>query len=409
MTEELYYTSAYITEFFAKVISCDKVDNGYEIILDRTAFFPEQGGQGCDNGVLELVNDNMTNDSGALQSVKVQHVSIEQTHGDNGEIITTVRHLVDKEIPEGESVHGIIDWNHRFSNMQQHTGEHIFSGIVSKRFGYDNVGFHLSDSEVTMDYSGVLTLADIKDIELAVNRAIWENVKVIAEFPDKDKLDSIDYRSKKELTGDVRIVTVEGYDCCACCAPHVEHTGEIGLLKVVGLQNYKKGVRVSILCGERALLYLDNEHEILSKLSGRFTTSSDKVITSVNKLFEDNDSLKNRLVNANDKLMEYELLGIDKGLSNVFLVKEKDFDQVLMRKAVNNLAKEHAGYCGIFAGDDAGYRFIIASGTEKRDCKNALDALKASFDVKGGGSSAMIQGNIAASDISQVLNICNNL
>lgn len=395
-TTELYYESAYIKEFEAVVVSCDAASDGkYEIILDKTAFFPEQGGQTSDVGVL---TDNTGN------SVNVLHTSISEEDNE-----TIIRHITDGALAAGSNVIGKIDWKHRFSNMQQHTGEHIFSGIVSKRFGYDNVGFHLSDSEVTMDYSGVLTPDDIKDIELAVNRAIWENVKVIAEFPDKDRLDSIDYRSKKELTGDVRIVTVEGYDCCACCAPHVEHTGEIGLLKVVGLQNYKKGVRVSILCGERALLYLDNEHEILSKLSGRFTTSTDKVITSVNKLFEDNDSLKNRLVNANDKLMEYELLGIDKGLSNVFLVKEKDFDQVLMRKAVNNLAKEHAGYCGIFAGDDAGYRFIIASGTEKRDCKNALDALKASFDVKGGGSSAMIQGNIAASDISKVLNICNNL
>ena len=395
-TTELYYESAYIKEFEAVVVSCDAASDGkYEIILDKTAFFPEQGGQTSDVGVL---TDNTGN------TVNVLHTSISEENDE-----TIIRHITDGALAAGSNVTGKIDWKHRFSNMQQHTGEHIFSGIVSKRFGYDNVGFHLSDSEVTMDYSGVLAPADIKDIELAVNRAIWENVKVIAEFPDKDRLDSIDYRSKKELTGDVRIVTVEGYDCCACCAPHVEHTGEIGLLKVVGLQNYKKGVRVSILCGERALLYLDNEHEILSKLSGRFTTSTDKVITSVNKLFEDNDSLKNRLVNANDKLMEYELLGIDKGLSNVFLVKEKDFDQVLMRKAVNNLAKEHAGYCGIFAGDDAGYRFIIASGTEKRDCKNALDALKASFDVKGGGSSAMIQGNIAASDISQVLNICNNL
>lgn len=393
-TTELYYESAYIKEFEAVVVSCDAASDGkYEIILDKTAFFPEQGGQTSDAGVL---TDNTGN------TVNVLHASISEENNE-----TIIRHITDGALAAGSNVTGKIDWKHRFSNMQQHTGEHIFSGIVSKRFGYDNVGFHLSDSEVTMDYSGVLTPADIKDIELAVNRAIWENVKVIAEFPDKDKLDSIDYRSKKELTGDVRIVTVEGYDVCACCAPHVEHTGEIGLLKVVGLQNYKKGVRVSILCGKRALLFLEKEHDMVTELSNRFTTSADKVITSVNKLSEDNDSLKNKLNAANDKLMEYELDAIDKGLSDVFLVKEKEFDQNLMRNTVNKLAAEHSGYCGVFAGDDGGYRFIIASGTDKKDCKALMNMLKSEFDAKGGGSGAMIQGSIGSVDISEVIEKCS--
>lgn len=393
-TTELYYESAYIKEFEAVVVSCAAASDGkYEIILDKTAFFPEQGGQTSDVGVL---TDNTGN------TVNVLHTSISEENDE-----TIIRHITDGALAAGSNVTGKIDWKHRFNNMQQHTGEHIFSGIVSKRFGYDNVGFHLSDSEVTMDYSGVLTPADIKDIELAVNRAIWENVKVIAEFPDKDRLDSIDYRSKKELTGDVRIVTVEGYDCCACCAPHVEHTGEIGLLKVVGLQNYKKGVRVSILCGERALLFLEKEHDMVTELSNRFTTSADKVITSVNKLSEDNDSLKNKLNAANDKLMEYELDAIDKGLSDVFLVKEKEFDQNLMRNTVNKLAAEHSGYCGVFAGDDGGYRFIIASGTDKKDCKALMNMLKSEFDAKGGGSGAMIQGSIGSVDISEVIEKCS--
>ncbi len=393
-TTELYYESAYITEFDAEVTACVGNEDGrFEVILDRTAFFPEQGGQSSDLGV--LLDDNGS-------TVDVLHVSISEEDGE-----TVIRHITDGEVAVGSRVHGSVDWEHRFNNMQQHTGEHIFSGIVSRKFGYDNVGFHLSDSEVTMDYNGVLTPEDIKEIELEVNGAIWENVRVIAEFPDKDRLDKMDYRSKKELTGDVRIVTVEGYDVCACCAPHVEHTGEIGLLKVVGLQNYKKGVRVSILCGKRALLFLEKEHDMVTELSNRFTTSADKVITSVNKLSEDNDSLKNKLNAANDKLMEYELDAIDKGLSDVFLVKEKEFDQNLMRNTVNKLAAEHSGYCGVFAGDDGGYRFIIASGTDKKDCKALMDMLKSEFDAKGGGSGAMIQGSIGSVDISEVIEKCS--
>ncbi|MBQ9619017.1 MAG: gamma-glutamyl-gamma-aminobutyrate hydrolase family protein, partial [Neisseriaceae bacterium] len=154
-----------------------------------------------------------------------------------------------------------------------------------------NVGFHLSDAEVTMDYNGVLGPEDIKKIELMVNRAIWENIEVICRFPSKEELDTIDYRSKKELTGDVRIVTIPGYDDCACCAPHVEKTGEIGLLKVISCQNYKGGVRVNILCGGRALEYIQNEHEIVSQLSGMLTTSADKIIPSLNKMRDENADL----------------------------------------------------------------------------------------------------------------------
>ena len=409
MTEELYYTSAYITEFFAKVISCNKADNGYEIILDRTAFFPEQGGQGCDNGVLELVNDNMTNDSGALQSVKVQHVSIEQTHGDNGEIITTIRHLVDKEIPAGESVHGIIDWNHRFSNMQQHTGEHIFSGLVNSKFGYDNVGFHLSDSEVTMDYNGVLSADDVKELELLANQAIWDNLEVLCDFPSNEDLLKIPYRSKKELEGDVRIVTIPGIDICACCAPHVLKTGEIGMLKVVGLQNYKGGVRVNILCGRRALEYIQGEHEIVSELSGMLTTSADKVITSVKRAFEDNTALKAELNKARESLIDIEIAEIleENPGEDIMIAKDDSYDSNMMRKFVNGLTEKRIGFCGVFAGNaEKGYRFIIGSGTGDKDCRELCNKLRSEYGAKGGGSPKMIQGSLLATDIDEVIQGC---
>lgn len=409
MTEELYYTSAYITEFFAKVISCDKADNGYELILDRTAFFPEQGGQGCDNGVLELVNDNMTNDSGALQSVKVQHVSIEQNHGANGEITTTIKHLVDMEIPVGATVHGLIDWNHRFSNMQQHTGEHIFSGLVNSKFGYDNVGFHLSDSEVTMDYNGVLSADDVKELEVLANQAIWDNLDVLCEFPGEEELLQIPYRSKKELEGDVRIVTIPGIDICACCAPHVLKTGEIGMLKVVGLQNYKGGVRVNILCGKRALEYIQGEHEIVSELSGMLTTSADKVITSVKRAFEDNAVLKAELNKARESLIDAEIEEIleQNPDEDVIVTKDDSYDSNMMRKFVNGLAEKRSGFCGVFAGsEEKGYRFIIGSGDGNKDCKALCDKLRSQYGAKGGGSPKMIQGSLVTDNIEKVLQGC---
>lgn len=381
--EELYYTSAYISEFDAQVLSCEESKDGkYAVILDRTAFFPEQGGQSPDVGTL-------TDEAG--HEYRVSYVSIRKNEA--GEQI--IRHITDREIPAGSRVFGAIDWNHRFSNMQQHTGEHIFSGVVNSDFGYNNVGFHLSDNEVTMDYDGVLTKEDITRIEDKVNAAIWENIEVIAEFPDADKLNSIEYRSKKELEGDVRIVTIPGYDSCACCAPHVARTGEIGLLKVVSLQNYKGGVRVSILCGRRALEYLRGEHEILGSLSGMLTTSADKVISSVERAFEDNKGLKAALNTAREELMEYELSSIDKDKKDVLLIKDQDIDSNLMRKTVNALASAHSGVCGFFAraGADS-YRYIIASGEDKKDLKKLQELLKEKYSARGGGSSAMIQGSL---------------
>lgn len=394
-TEELYYKSAYIKEFDAVVTLCEKAEGKsnvgkYEIILDKTAFFPEQGGQSSDLGLFSWDGNE----------AKISHVSIDKQG--------VIRHISDTEIPVGTKVHGCIDWAHRFSNMQQHTGEHIFSGIVHSEFGYDNVGFHLSDSEVTMDYNGVLDKEDIKKLELLVNQAIWANVAVICEFPEPDRLSSMEYRSKKELTGDVRIVTIEGYDSCACCAPHVERTGEIGLLKVVGLQNYKGGVRVNILCGKRALEYIEKEHEIVSELSGKLTTSADNVIASVMKNFDETAALKAELADCRAKLIEYDLKEIDPALSNVFLVKEAGIDQNVIRRTVNLLAEKHPGYCGVFSGDKTkGYRFIIASGTDKKDASAMAKTLREKYGAKCGGNAAMIQGSINTDSIDAVIEECS--
>ena len=395
-TIEIYYQSAYIKEFDATVTGCEKAtlegQNLFLLTLDRTAFFPEQGGQTSDFGIL-------TTEDGVTCSIK--NVSIDEDH--------IIRHLSDTCLEPGTKIHGKIDWEHRFSNMQQHTGEHIFSGIVHSRFGFDNVGFHLSDQEVTMDYNGVLTEADICEIEMLTNRAIWENIDVVCEFPSKEALANIDYRSKKELDGDVRIVSIRGYDACACCAPHVLKTGEIGILKVVGLQNYKKGVRVNILCGKRALEYICAEHTIVSKLSGIFTTSRDNIIASVKRNADEMSKTKAELSETREKLIEAEIKEIDPGLFDVFLIKEQGYDANVMRKTVNALAALHGGFCGVFSGNSqSGYNFVLCSGKEGKDAKQFLEQIKERFEVKGGGSPKMIQGSISCQE-EDLLNMIHGL
>ncbi len=386
-TSELYYTDAYIAEFDATVVSCEQGKSGrYLIILDKTAFFPEQGGQSADTGLIR------TQDG---RTVSVLHASIKDG------IIT---HETDAPLDCGIAVHGSVDFERRFSNMQQHTGEHIFSGLVHSMFGYDNVGFHLSDSEVTMDYNGVLTDENIREIELRANEAIWQNLEVKCNFPAADELDKIDYRSKKELTGDIRIVTIPGVDVCACCAPHVSDTGEIGILKVISCQSYKGGVRVSILCGRRALEFLNSEHEIVKDLTRFLTTGSDKILESVKRQADECYSLKGELSECREKLIDIEAAEIDADMRDVFLVKEGGLDGNLMRKAANKLAASHAGFCGVFSGSDAeGYKYIIASGSEGRDAGLLQQKLKDEFGARGGGKQKMIQGSIGACRIEEVL------
>ena len=392
-TTEIYYENAYTDKFDAMVLSCEEGKGGtFFVVLDRTAFFPEQGGQSSDTGVI-------TGTDG--KSVKVLHTSIKDG------IIT---HKTDAALDVGIKVTGQIDWEHRFSNMQQHTGEHIFSGIVNTEFGYDNVGFHLSDSEVTMDYSGPLSAEEIKAIELKVNRAIWENIEVQCAFPSKEELDNLDYRSKKELTGDVRIVTIPGYDVCACCAPHVARTGEIGFLKVVSFAAYKGGVRVSILCGKRALGFIQDEHDILTEISRSLTTSADKVMASVTRMADENRETKIKLSETQEKLLEYELSTIDKDLYDVFLVKDAGMDGNLMRKTVNALTAGHGGYCGVFSGtDESGYKYIVATGADGKELKALQEMLREKFGAKGGGNAAMIQGSIGSVSMEQVLSELSKL
>ena len=374
-TVRLYDRDAYARVFEATVISCQEITKEdrrlYEVVLDQTLFFPEEGGQSPDKGV---IND-----------IQVTDVQI------NNEIIT---HYLESAIPAGSKVMGRIDWAHRFNNMQQHSGEHVFSGIVHKKFGYDNVGFHLSDQVVTMDFNGVLTAEQVAEIEWEVNQAIAQNVEIVISYPSKDELASIKYRSKIDIEGQVRIVTVTGYDVCACCAPHVRRTGEIGGLKVMSLQNYKGGVRISILCGLRALEAFREKFSIVSDLTAFLTTGQENLVTTVQKLKASNQSLSSELSAAKQQLLNQKLSDIPEDQANV-IIFESGIDTKIVRNVVNGLVKKHSGICGLFVGSDSeGYNYVI--GSSSQDCKILANTLREKLGAKGGGSPQMIQGSVKA-------------
>lgn len=371
-TIRLYDGDAYAAEFTACVLSCGKTDeNTYQVVLDRTLFFPEEGGQ--------------SPDCGNLGEAEVTDVQIKQG------IIT---HTTDKPLEAGKTVTGKIDWQHRFSNMQQHSAEHIFSGVVNRRFGFQNVGFHLSNQIVTMDYNGVLTPEDVEAVEWEVNEAIVKNVEIQVSFPAKEELKRLEYRSKIEIEGQVRIVTIPGFDVCACCAPHVKRTGEIGGFKVMGVQNYKGGVRISMLAGFRALQAYREKAAVLSELGVLLSAAQEMLPEQVDKLKKANQSLKSQLAGARQELMEYKISSISEEEKDVFLF-EKDLEPGVVRNVVNRLAEEHEGSCGVFTGSEKeGYRYII--GSKHKDCKELAVLLKERLNARGGGSPAMIQGSLEA-------------
>lgn len=374
-TEALYDRDAFAKDFVGKVISCEEVKlkdkTAYKVVLNQTAFFPEQGGQ--------------TSDIGTLDEAKVMDVQIEDE---------VIYHYCTSGFLIGEEVHGVIDWEHRFNNMQQHTGEHIFTGIAHNTYGADNVGFHLSDNTVTLDLNIELSDEQVDYIEKRANEIIAADVAVKAYYPNQELLGAINYRSKKEIAGAVRLVEIEGVDLCACCAPHVKSTGQVGMLKVVSFGKYKGGTRVYILCGLRALADYNRRMKLLEQSYQLLNCKDDELPEKIAGLIEDNKQLKYRISDIKSGMLTNQIETISPDLTDVTIFME-DLDAKTMRDGVNALVEKHEGLCAIFSGNDEdGYNFVIGSRT--RDCAAIATGLRELLGAKGGGSKQMVQGNVAA-------------
>ena len=393
-TVKLYDNLPYETEFTAKIIkisSIEKENNLYELVLDKTLFFPEAGGQSCDKGSINI-GDSTT--------------IVEKVVIDNEDIIT---HIIRSEFPlqpnslVGSEIYGKIDWTHRFSNMQQHSAEHIFSGIVHRKYGFENIGFHLSDNNVTMDYSGYLTPEQVAEIEFETNRVIAENVNITCYYPTENELKNIDYRCKSELSGDIRIVEIKGVDICACCCPHVKQTGEIGLMKVISSIRYKGGTRLSILCGFRALEYFNSLYAQMGELKSLLSAEQGEIVNTVTLLKNERDELKNKLREVNRNLLISEIDNLPDGPPSLIFADE--INPKSQREALNYLISKRDNYCGILSGNDKkGYSYLI--GSNNLDSTLVQAKLKEGLNAKGGGKKEMIQGFAEASrnEIETLLN-----
>lgn len=390
-TYKLYDTDSHLTRCEATVLGCefDTARNAYAVILDQTVFFPEGGGQFADLGYIteQDVSARACNETPVHAAVLDVQIS--------EELIT---HYTDKPLTAGAKVTCQIDFTRRFDFMQQHSAEHILSGLVYRNLGYHNVGFHLGLTETTLDFDGPLTSEQLIWLEEEANKAIWQNIAVEITFPDADTLAALDYRSKKELSGEVRIVTLPGYDVCACCAPHVHHTGEIGLVKIIGAMAHRGGMRLTILCGNRALKDYQTKQTSVEQISALLSAKQPEVAAAVAKTKEDQQALIYRINDLQKMVLEAELrsLPAPDTTEDVFLF-QKELDTKAIRNAVNDLCTRYTGYCGIFVGtDDAGYSFVL--GSAAKDCRKAATALREAFGAKGGGAERMVQGSVMATE-----------
>ena len=369
-TRKLYYEDSHLDHFTAQVLSCEQDGQNYQVILDATAFYPEGGGQGADTGTLGGIRVQFTREEGE-----------------------TVVHICDGALIPGSTVEGQIDYAARFLRMQQHSGEHIVSGIINRRFGYHNTGFHMGADCITIDFDGVISPEVLPEIEAEANRAVWQNLPIRCWYPSQEQLPQVNYRTKRALPWPVRIVEIPGFDCCACCGTHVAATGEIGLIKLFSAVHFRGGTRMEMACGKRALEILNSAYQQNKLVSQAFSAQITETGAAAQRM--------NDLAAA----QKYRIIGLEKrifaGIAEAFagtgdvLLFEADLDGTALRELTDAVAEKCGGRAAVFSGsDESGYGFCLAQpgGDLRQLCKE----MTASLSGRGGGKPGFQQGRVQA-------------
>lgn len=368
-TVKLFYEDTKIREFDATVLSCELKKNGYAAVLDRTAFFPEGGGQYGDIGWIDGIR-------------------VTDTREKDGRVF----HYMEEPLDIGKKVQGKLDWDTRFERMQQHSAEHIVSGIIHRRFGYENVGFHLGADYCTMDFNGPITKEQLREIEVEANQAVFADIPVYVKYPNQEALAQMEYRSKIEIDGQVRIVEIPGVDVCACCAPHVSSTGQIGLIKLVDMTNYKGGERINMLSGIRALTDYHKKQEHARTIGNILCEQEEKLVDAVEHLKQESIRQKGEIAALRRQIMKKKAEETDVS-EEVVTVFDEELSGEEAREYMNLLLERGAKVCAVFTGkEETGYRYVIGSRTE--DVRPMNQRLKEKCSARGGGKPEMVQGSL---------------
>ncbi len=370
MTERLY-DNGHVRQFEATVISCTQSEKGFLVSLDKTAFFPAGGGQAADEGT--------------LNGEKVYDVFEENNN---------IYHLTKVPFESGAVVHGELDWDIRFVRMQNHTGEHLVCGIAHSLYGCENTGFHMGALGITVDLSILLNAEQIHEIERLANKAIYENADVRCFYPDEEQLKTLGYRSKLELTENVRLVEIEGYDLCACCAPHVLKTGEIGLIKVLEHGSNRGGTRMLIKCGLDAYEDYCKKAVSVAAVSASLCAKQDEITQAVEVLKAEKAKLEFEIESIKKQSLEKYISRLKATNGNACVFAD-DADGDGLREIVNAGKTLCNGIFGAFASDANNYRYCVGSNTV--DLRAFAKEFNSALSGRGGGRPEMIQGSVKAS------------
>ena len=371
MTRRLYYEDSHTRRFGAVVMSCTEAGTGWAVELDRTAFFPEGGGQPGDTGFLD-------------------DIRVTDTREEDGRIL----HFTEAPISEGLAVKGEIDWDQRFRRMQNHSGEHVVSGTAHRLYGCENVGFHMNGPLVTIDFDRELTEEQLVRLENEANQVVFDDRAVRTFFPSPEILDTLDYRSKKEIENGVRLVEVDRCDLCACCAPHVARTGEIGLIRLLSVMRHRGGLRLTMKCGWNVL----EDHRARCAADGAvsqlLSVPQEEIAAGVERLKQELAEAKSAAAALRGRMLEARAEALAPVPGSLVLFEE-DLDGEDLRRLVNACLDKCGAVCAAFSGrDEEGYRYVIASRT--LDLRRMAGTLNEALDGRGGGSPEMIRGTCRA-------------
>ena len=367
-TKKLYYVNSHLFQFSGRVLYCQPCDRGFEVILDQTAFYPEGGGQAADTGTL-----------GAVRVLDVRERG--------GAIV----HLCDGPVTVGQTLEGTIDYNLRFDRMQQHSGEHIVSGLINRRWGFHNTGFHMGTESTTIDFDGVIPAEALPELERLANEAVWQDLDVRCSVPAPEVLPTIPYRSKRALPWPVRIVEIPGYDICACCGTHVARTGEIGIIKLLSVIPFRGGVRMEMACGNRALGILNRAYDQNRQVSQAFSAQWQETGEAARKMNDLLSQYKFRITALERQIFAATAAGYT-GAGDVVHF-EDGLDNVAVRELADAIAQVCGGTAAVFSGsDDAGYAFCLVSRTD--DLRQLGKDLTRSLKGRGGGKPDCQQGRL---------------
>ena len=366
-TNKLFYADTRLVEFSALVLDCFAGKDGFEIELDQTAFYPEGGGQAADRGT-------------------INGIEVLRVHEEGERVL----HRMAQPLPVGETVAGVIDYAHRFDLMQQHTGEHIVSGIIHSRYGCHNVGFHMGFESITIDFDGLIPLEDLPELERLANEAVYKNVPLNIRTPSPEELPQVFYRTKRALPWPVRIVQVPGYDSCACCGLHVARTGEIGLIKLFSMVKFRQGVRIEMLCGKRCFDFLSRNYEQNRMVSAAFSAKILETGDAARKMNELLESQKRRI--AELQTQSYRALAEKCEGKGDTLVLREGLDSVGVRKLADLIAEVCGGTAAVFSGESGAMSYcLIKKGGDLRTFNREMTS---ALDGRGGGKPECQMGTV---------------